>query len=293
MEADIHTLFTSGLYRILDFQCRCTECRTSKTEQSAAFSISFVRTGNFLFNVFRNSLDAYNGCFLITKPGYDRTVTHVHTVPDECTIFEFTPDAYREIQELYGRTKFFRSNDLHGTLLLATPELEYMHFHIMHLLQARQRNQLQIDQLVVELAQRVLGSITLYKPNQQLNARFKKNHLGTIEKAKAYMSDNFVQNLSLQEVAAHCHISPFHFSRVFRLFTNCSPHQFLTAMRLKNAAILLQNTRQPVADVGFASGFNSVEHFVAAFRQRYGCTPSAYRELKSSVTAAFKMSRIS
>lgn len=293
MEADIHTLFTSGLYRIMDFRCRCTGCRTSKTEQSDTFSISFVRTGNFLFNVFRQSLDSYNGCFLITKPGYDRTVTHVHTVPDECTIFDFTPDAYREIQELYGRTGFFRSNDLHGTLLLATPELEYMHFHILGLLQARQRNQLQIDQLVIELAQRVLGSITLYHPNERLNARFKKNHLGTIEKAKAFMRENFVQDLSLQDVAAHCHISAFHFSRVFKSFTACSPHQFLTATRLKNAAILLRNTAQPVADVGFASGFNSVEHFVAAFRQRYRCSPSDYRRLKTPEEPAFKMSKFS
>ncbi|RPE05954.1 AraC family transcriptional regulator [Chitinophaga lutea] len=282
MEADIHTLFTSGLYRILDFKCRCTECHTSKPEQSDTFTISFVRTGNFLFNVFRNSLDSYNGCFLITKPGYDRTVTHVHTVPDECTIFDFSDGAYREIRELYGRTRFFRSNDLHSTLLQASPELEYTHFHILQLLQARQRNQLQIDQLVLEMAQQVLGSITLYRPNEKLNDRLKKNHLVTVERAKAYMSERFVQDVSLQEVAAHCHISPFHFSRIFKSFTGCSPHQFLTAIRLKNAAILLQNTFQPVADIGFASGFNSAEHFVAAFRQRYRCSPSDYRRARTS-----------
>jgi AraC-like DNA-binding protein len=270
-------LFDAGLYRILDFKCRCLECNTSKPEQSATFSISFVRTGNFLFNVFRNSLDSYNGCLLITKPGYDRTVTHVRTIPDECTIFDFTPEAYREILELYGRAKFFRSNDLHSTLLLAGPELEYMHFHIMQLLQARQRNKLEIDQLVIELAHTVLSNITLYRPNEKISPRLKKNHLHTVELAKAYMQDNFVQDVSLQEIAAHCHVSPFHFSRTFKSFTDRSPHQFLAAMRLKNAAILLRNTARPVADVGFASGFNSVEHFVAAFRQRYHCSPTAYR----------------
>lgn len=283
-------LFDAGLYRILDFKCRCMECNTSRPEQSATFSISFVRTGNFLFNVFRHSLDSYNGCLLITKPGYDRTVTHVHTVPDECTIFDFTPEAYREILELYGRSKFFRSNDLHSTLMMAGPELEYTHFHILQLLQARQRNKLQIDQLVIELAHAVLGNITLYKPNEKISPRLKKNHLYTIEKAKQYMSENFAQDVSLQEVAVHCHISPFHFSRIFKSFTDCSPHQFLTAMRLKNAAILLQNTSQPVADIGFASGFNSVEHFVAAFRQRYHCSPSGYRLGHAPALPVFKVS---
>jgi AraC family transcriptional regulator len=102
MNADIHTLYESDFYRIADFRCRCTECITSKPEYSQSFCISFVRKGNFLFNVFRHSLDSYNGCVLITKPGYERTVTHTHTVPDECTIFDFKTDFYRELLEQYG-----------------------------------------------------------------------------------------------------------------------------------------------------------------------------------------------
>lgn len=292
MEADIHTLFHSDLYSVLDFKCRCTDCRTSRPEQSEAFCISFVRTGNFVFNVFRNALDSYNGCFLITKPGYERTVTHTHAVPDECTIFEFTGDAYRGLLELYGSSKFFQSNDIHGTLLFADPELEFIHFHIMQLLQARQRDKLQIDQLVIELARKVLGNITLYKRNENVGARLKKNHLYTIEKAKAYMNENFVQDISLHEIAAHCLVSPFHFSRVFKSFTACSPHQFLMAIRLKNAAIFLHNTQMPVADIAFASGFNSVEHFVAAFRQRYQCTPSGFRQSGAAAVPVLKMSKI-
>ena len=88
MQADIHTLYESNFYRILDFKCRCNDCNTSKPEYGNAFTISFVRKGNFLFNVFRHSLDSYNGCVLISKPGYERTVTHAHTIPDECTIFD-------------------------------------------------------------------------------------------------------------------------------------------------------------------------------------------------------------
>ena len=122
MEADIHTLYTSDFYRIIDFKCRCTDCRMSKPEYNNSFSISFVRTGNFLFNVFRNSLDSYTGCVLVTKPGYERTVTHVHTVPDQCTIFDFKTGFYNELLDHYGGVQFFSSNDLHSTLVKASPE---------------------------------------------------------------------------------------------------------------------------------------------------------------------------
>lgn len=116
MDADIHLLYESDFYRIHDFKCRCKDCNTSKPEYGKSFGISFVRKGNFIFNVFRNSLDSYNVCVLITKPEYERTVTHTHSSPDECTIFDFKNDFYKELLQHYGNTKFFRDNDLHSTL---------------------------------------------------------------------------------------------------------------------------------------------------------------------------------
>src|SRR3954468_24104184 len=127
MHADIYTLHESDFYRILDFKCKCRDCQTSKPEYSRSFSISFVRKGNFLFNVFRHSFDSYNGCVLITKPYYERTVTHAHTIPDECTIFDFKSSFYQEVTEQYGNVKFLFDNDLHSTLLKTNPELEFLH----------------------------------------------------------------------------------------------------------------------------------------------------------------------
>ncbi len=190
------------------------------------------------------------------------------------------------ILDHYGRTSFFRNPDIHSTLHFSDPALEYLHACILSLVQAGNRDRLHIDQLVMDMIHTVLGNITDYQVNEKVTARLKRNHLGTIEKAKAYLTENFVQDISLQEMATHCHVSPFHFSRLFKAFTRVSPHQFLLAVRLKNAAVFLHNTHMPVADIGYASGFNSVEHFVAAFRQHYHCTPTYFRQQN-------KMSRIS
>ncbi|MEQ1675814.1 MAG: AraC family transcriptional regulator [Chitinophagaceae bacterium] len=277
MQADIHTLYESDFYRILDFRCRCNDCRTSKPEYSQSFAISFVRKGNFLFNVFRHSLDSYTGCVLITKPGYEHTVTHVHTVPDECTIFEFKESFYRELQQQYGSATLFTDNDIHSTLVRSSAELEFYHFYLMQLVSHRGLHKLQADNLVMEMTATVLAGVTDYIPDEKINAQLKKNHLITIEKAKQYMTENFIQDISLMEMATHCHVSPFHFSRLFKTFTSSSPHQFLQAIRLQHAVLLLRNTSMPVADVAFSSGFNSIEYFTAAFRHRYKCPPSKYR----------------
>jgi len=278
MEADIHTLYESGFYRILDFKCRCTDCSTSKPEYSQSFCISFVRKGNFLFNVFRHSLDSYNGCVLITKPGYEHTVTHTHAIPDECTIFDFKANFYKEILAHYGNNKFFKDNDLHSILIKTNAETEFLHFRSIRMVLTRSGSKLQIDNIVMEMMQQVLGNIADYKPDSRINARLKKNHLITIERAKEYMTEHFTDDISLTEIAEYCYVSPFHFSRLFKTFTSDSPHKFLLTIRLKNAELLLRSTALPVADIAFTSGFNSIEYFTAAFKQRYKCPPAAYRQ---------------
>ena len=280
MEAEIHTLYSSDFYRILDFKCQCVSCKTSDPEYSESFCISFVRKGNFLFNVFRNSLDSYSGTILITKPGYERTVTHVHTVPDECTILEFKDSFYKELLEHYGGLKFFSSNDLHSTLIKTTAETEFLHAHVMKLILSKSGSKMEVDNTVMEIIEQVLSHNPDYKPNLKLNARLKKNHLITIERAKEFLTLNFTNDVSLMEVAEYCHVSPFHFSRIFKKFTSDSPHQFLLTLRLKNAELLLRNTSSPIADIAFASGFSSIEHFTASFKKKYQTPPAKFRTQK-------------
>jgi AraC-like DNA-binding protein len=279
MEADIHTLYESDFYRALDFKCRCTDCRTSKPEYGESFCISFVRKGNFLFNVFRHSLDSYNGCVLITKPYSERTVTHAHTVPDECTIFDFKLSFYEEVKEQYGQVKFLFNEDLHSTLLKTKPETEFLHFLIVRSI-LNKSDKLNVDNLVMELAETVLNNLTDYPPDYKLNPRLKKNHLITIEKAKEYLTQNYTNDISLMEIANYCCTSPFHFSRIFKTFTSYSPHQFLLNIRLKNSELLLRNTSLPVADIAFSSGFNSIEHFTSAFKNKYNFPPAKFRTTK-------------
>ncbi|MVT43211.1 helix-turn-helix domain-containing protein [Chitinophaga oryziterrae] len=274
MDADVYTLYESDFYRILDFKCKCKTCITSKPEYSDSFTVSFVRKGNFGFNIFRNSFDSYTGCVLITKPGYERTVTHSHAIPDECTIFDFKKDFYEELVNQYGFIKFFHNNDEHSSFVKINAETELLHNLIIESLNSKEKNKLKTDDLVMDFVNTAFGKITDYTPNTKISEKLKQNHLFTIERAKEYIAQYFSNDISLMEIAGYCFVSPFHFSRLFKTFTAFSPHQFLLNTRLKNAEILLKNTPLSIADIAFASGFNSIEHFSAAFKNKFKCAPS-------------------
>lgn len=280
IEADIHTLYQSDFYRVLDFQCKCTDCRRSKPEYTESFSISFVRKGNFLFNTFRNSHDSYTGCVLVTKPGYERTVTHAHAIPDQCTIFDFTNHFYNEIMASYSSLKFLFNNDIHSSLVKTNPEAEVLHKKALSNILRKKTDKLRMDSIVLEIIEHTFSKVDHYQQDVHLPLNLKKYHLTTIEDAKDYMLQNYQNDISLLQLARHCNVSPFHFSRIFKKITSYSPYQFLTAVRLKNSELLIKETPGSIIDIALQSGFNSIEHFTTSFSKKFGISPAAYRNLK-------------
>ena len=119
MEADVHILFSSDYYEICDFKCLCNECTRSKREYNEHLSLCITRSGNFYYNAFRSTLDTYTGSVLVSKPGYDYTVTHLADAPDECTIIIFKKTFYEDIEAQLQLTShwFFCNKDMQSLLL--------------------------------------------------------------------------------------------------------------------------------------------------------------------------------
>nr|WP_316641919.1 GyrI-like domain-containing protein [uncultured Roseateles sp.] len=87
------------------------------------------------------------------------------------------------------------------------------------------------------------------------------------------------QALDLPSLAEVAHFSAFHFHRLFAAWTGETLGDYLRRRRLEVAAVHLANhSRRPVLDVALAVGFGSGEAFARAFKLRFGCTPSAWRE---------------
>ena len=278
MLADIHILHESDFYRISDFKCHCNVCSLSDSEYNHSMYLSFIRKGFFEYQTFRRKDEVHAGRILVSKPGYDHIIRHVDAQPDITTVFEFTVDFFEGTQEQYKQADWFlKNNDIHSIILQSNPELEYLHNSIWKKIEKRNTANLQIDEMVIEFFERVMNVLTTSKKIPPIADSLKRFHLGTVEKAKEYIFENFNQNISLQQLAQHCMVSPFHFSRIFKSIMNVAPHQFLCEVRLNHAKILLTTTGQSITDIAFACGFNSVEHFATSYRNKYRIAPSKFR----------------
>lgn len=99
----------------------------------------------------------------------------------------------------------------------------------------------------------------------------------TLGRVTDYISDNLARDLTLSEIASVAHMSPFHFSRMFRLSTDLSPHQYVVRRRVERAKELLVLTDLPLHEVARRSGFADQSHLAKHTRRLLGVTPRSLR----------------
>jgi AraC-like DNA-binding protein len=91
------------------------------------------------------------------------------------------------------------------------------------------------------------------------------------------MKADLATNLDLVTLAAESGYSRSHFLRTFRAAMGCSPHQWLTRLRMEQAKTILRERSISLIDIALDCGFSSHAHFSNTFRQIIGVTPSEYR----------------
>lgn len=278
MFADVHILYRSDFFRVVDFKCLCDVCSVTHPEYNNSLCISFIRKGFFEYRVFNGNQEAHIGRILVSKPGYEHTTRHIDNQPDITTVFEFTRDFFERLQDHYAPCAWFlKNNDIHSLLLNCSPEADYLHHRILHMLQHNDTDRLQVDEIVLDLLDKVMHTLGHAAEVTPIAGNLIKYHLTTVETAQHYIHEHFSENISLERLAGECHTSVFHFSRIFKAVLGMSPHQYLIGIRLQHARALLTTTSKPVGDVAFACGFNSLEHFATAYRHQFKRSPTQFR----------------
>lgn len=87
-------------------------------------------------------------------------------------------------------------------------------------------------------------------------------------------------SLAVADLAAVAHLSPFHFARLFRRSTGCSPHEYVLRRRVERARELLAYGDLSLADVAQRAGFADQSHLAKHTRRLLGTTPGALRRAR-------------
>ena len=99
------------------------------------------------------------------------------------------------------------------------------------------------------------------------------------QKAKEYIHQHYMDcDLSVQNIADALHVSNAYLSRSFSEYTGDSVVAYLSGYRVEAAKTLLKETDLIIKDVGFRTGFNTIQSFNRVFKKITGLTPGDYRK---------------
>ncbi len=90
--------------------------------------------------------------------------------------------------------------------------------------------------------------------------------------ALSYINENLTKQMSVDELAAMCYLSRYHFMRLFKSQTGCTVHNYIRQKRLVLAARLIREGMSASNAAG-ECGFSDYSAFHRAFTQTFGVSP--------------------
>ena len=84
-------------------------------------------------------------------------------------------------------------------------------------------------------------------------------------------------------------MSQYYFSKLFKMSTGTTPHQYVMRQRVERAQEHLRDSRTALAEMATLVGFETQSHFTSVFRRLVGATPKHYREMHQAVRSSHDM----
>lgn len=97
-----------------------------------------------------------------------------------------------------------------------------------------------------------------------------------VQQMQTYIQTHIKEEISLAQLAAAAHISPWYAARIFKELTGLSPGDYIRRLKLSKSALRLRDEDAKIIDVAFDMGFASVDGYQRAFCKEFLCNPKEY-----------------
>jgi transcriptional regulator GlxA family with amidase domain len=151
--------------------------------------------------------------------------------------------------------------------------------HIIALM--KELTQLQGIKSVIHLL-RILEIISHTKDYHYISSRayddaFDQHETDRLNKVYEYAFKNFRERIRLKDLADLLHMTPTSFSRYFAMKNNKTFSRFISELRIKHACQMLTETDEPISQICYACGFDTLSNFNKQFREITLRKPTQYK----------------
>lgn len=111
---------------------------------------------------------------------------------------------------------------------------------------------------------------------ETVSSKVSVEHLNSIKKVLAYISENYGSNIRLDTLADIAGMNPKYFCRYFKSMTDKTPIDYLNYYRIECACEMLSTKDISVKEVAISCGFNDESYFIKTFNKYKEITPKQF-----------------
>jgi len=284
---EIECVFATPLVEISRYRCHAGPHHEDRIQIQPAHVIAFPHSGAFEFVQGGERTLIDSNLVLFHNAGVPYTTRHPVGVHDTGSAIAVREDVLVEMLSRYDPA------------VTGHPERPFLTSHapvssravlrerllLRHITEAGTPNALAAEETALHLIDEVVAiPFRLAGVEAAVAVHDSARRKALVESAKALLSARFKEQLSLGEIAATLHSSPFHLSRTFKRETGLTVHRYRTRLRLREALHRLWSSNADLTTLALELGFDTHSHLTAAFRREFGVPPRAVREVR--VTSA-------
>jgi AraC-like DNA-binding protein len=277
----VRTLFASATLSIYDYRCSGEDGGRPIEEFPGGHEITLNRAGAYVCRQALGTAVVDPNQLLFFNKGQGYEISHPFGGGDRATVFVLAQPVLLELLQLYDPDVAAHADRPFTRSHLPVPiEVSAgLRLFPYTLLSVGAGDGSAIEPLAVEApALAFLERLFTGYGVPQAYSRSRHEHAELAETIKFVLNGRFRRPLSLAEIAAAAHASPFHLCRVFKRETKITINRYLQQLRLLSAAEqMLEDHAADLATIALDNGFASHSHLSTSFRQAFGLAPSAFR----------------
>lgn len=231
----------------------------------------------------RNNLENYefiyttDGCGLIEIDGKEYTCTAGSAIIIDCRKYHYL-HTQPDYNWSYKHLHFTAANDLIPLVnkaLTFIPKIESLEKYVDLISEQLIYNQLNAPYLINKYIFDIITEITTFELDSLNNKISNKMDI-----VAQHIQKNYDKDITINELSEIVYLSPFHFSRQFKLHFNETPYQYITRLRVNKAKILLLQNRS-IDFIVESCGFGTPSNFYRRFKSFVGSTPNKFKKENS------------
>lgn len=109
------------------------------------------------------------------------------------------------------------------------------------------------------------------------------NYQKSIDKVLTYIDANLNEKQDLDKLAEIANLSKFHFHRIMKAFLDETLGSYINRVRLETAVKLLRYSLQPISEIAYQVGYDTLSAFNKGFKKMFGVSPTSIRKHKNLI----------